>query len=118
MLIGDNDPTDGRKGTEVEMQTARSQVTSVPYTSSRRSQDIGEGEKSTRASYFYDDKDQSELTFSGENSATNPSLDLLDRIKRMYRLLELVSDKGVSGAGKIYQYYIPFHVFTYTVASR
>jgi hypothetical protein len=100
------------------MQTARSQVTSVPYASSRRSQDIGEGEKSTQAPYFYDDKEQSKLTFRGENSATNLSLDLLDRIKRMYRLLELVGDKAVSGTGNIYHFYTPFHVFSNTVASR
>ncbi|PVF98363.1 hypothetical protein CPB86DRAFT_733118 [Serendipita vermifera] len=97
-LPENNGPVDERVDTDTEMLTARSQVTSPPYAKSHRSQDVGEREKQTRASYFSEEKDQSDHTFQAEKPATNPSLDLLDRVERMYRLLELVSDKGVSGA--------------------
>jgi hypothetical protein len=53
-----------------------------------------------RLNSLEDEEEEADLTFTLEDPEAKPSLDLLERVDGLFRLLELVTDRGANGAGE------------------
>jgi hypothetical protein len=86
---------------DVEMHSARSELTSVPPGTNHQAPSINQNgiDQTNSSLHPPDDTGHEDDTLLLDEPPASPSLDLLSRVKGMYRLLDLLCEEGSGGIG-------------------